>query len=495
LLAVAAVVVAGVVATGATGVLQAGTSRGVDAIRGVPASAPTPPHHPAAKTSKTPSVSAVGPSAANPPTSHKAPEPRKTPKSRKSQQFPEATLPGHSAVSPKPADAKKVRKRIRRAHKPKHAGHSGMQVLDAATGKALYEHRAGKPMTPASTSKLLTTSAALHLLGPQHRFRTLVVAGKSSQIILVGGGDPYLASKKHKKEPHRGSLQQLAAATAKRLRSKHVTKVRLGYDTSLFSGPRWNPHWNPGYHNQVSPISALWADEGRVGASPGPREHHPAKSAARIFAHQLKKHKIKTTSIAKAHADRGRKPIASVKSLPLSTIVERLLRVSDNDAAEVVARQVAIADHEPATFTGAVSAIKHTLKKIGIWRFSAKIYDGSGLSHHDRVPPAMFAAILHRAITDQQAHWGPLLAGLPVAGKKGSLAHKYNRSHTKSARGLVHAKTGTLHGVHSLAGYVHTRDGELLIFVLMADHSKQDYTTPIWLRRISARIAACGCRR
>ncbi len=371
-----------------------------------------------------------------------------------------------------------------------------MEVLDAATGKTLYQRGAGKPMTPASTNKLLTTSAALQVLGGQHRFRTQVVAGKSGQVILVGGGDPYLTSKKHKKEPHRGSLQQLAAATAKKLRANHVKKVHLGYDASLFSGPRWNPHWPAGYHSQVSPISALWADEGRIGSgSPGPREHNPAKSAAKFFARQLRKHGIRTTAIARAHAGHGRKRIASVKSLPLKVIIERLLRVSDNDAAEVIARQVAIADHKPASFTGAVAAIKHTLNKVGMWRSGAKIYDGSGLSRDDRVPPTMFAAILHRAITDQQSDWEPLLAGLPVAGKKGSLAHKYNRSHTKSARGLVHAKTGTLHGVHSLAGYVHTRDGELLIFVLMADHSKQDYTTPIWLRRVSARIAACGCRR
>lgn len=482
LIGVAAVAVVGLIVTGATGVLQAGAKLGVSAIQGTKGSTPSPSKGP--RTSRGAAERTPSPT----PTRSSTPKPKS------------ALAPVLPSASSKPIDAKKLKARIAGVHKPKHAGTIGAAVLDPSTGKTLYRKRAGKPMTPASTNKLLTSASALQRLGGQHRFQTKVVSDKSGQITLVGGGDPYLASKTHKKDPSRASLQELADATAQKLRAKKTKKVRLGYDASLFRGSGWNSHWHPSYHNQVSPITALWADEGRVsGESPGPRQHHPAKSAARTFAKYLKKQGVKTKAIGKTHPHHGKnkskrqaQPVASVSSLPLTVIVERLLRASDNDAAEVIARQVAIADGKKASFGGGVSAIKHTLKKTGVWRSGTRMYDGSGLSRDDRVPPAMLAKIVHRAAGGHR-HWGPLLAGLPVAGVEGSLGRQYTSSHARAGRGLVHAKTGTLRGVHSLAGYAYTRDGELVVFTLMANHSKQDFTTPIWLRRLTAAIASCGC--
>ncbi len=62
---------------------------------------------------------------------------------------------------------------------------------------------------PASTLKLLTTTAALEALGPDRTFATRVVGGR--QLTLVGGGDPFLAGKQPTTGPRRGdaSLQTL----------------------------------------------------------------------------------------------------------------------------------------------------------------------------------------------------------------------------------------------------------------------------------------------
>ena len=67
---------------------------------------------------------------------------------------------------------------------------------------------------PASTLKLLTTTAALEALGPDHTFATRVVADGRRSLTLVGGGDPFLAGKRPTTGPSRGdaSLQTLAAA-------------------------------------------------------------------------------------------------------------------------------------------------------------------------------------------------------------------------------------------------------------------------------------------
>lgn len=67
----------------------------------------------------------------------------------------------------------------------------GASVVDTATGRVLFESGSGEAMTPASTVKIATASAALAALGPEHRIRTTVTPGAGpGDIVLVGGGDP-----------------------------------------------------------------------------------------------------------------------------------------------------------------------------------------------------------------------------------------------------------------------------------------------------------------
>jgi D-alanyl-D-alanine carboxypeptidase/D-alanyl-D-alanine-endopeptidase (penicillin-binding protein 4) len=157
-------------------------------------------------------------------------------------------------------------------------------VMDLADGTVV--HRAGpRRVVPASTMKLLTATAALEHLGGEHRFRTTVVTGAGRRdIVLVGGGDPFLARRPVTDDdtyPARADVTTLARSTARSLHDLGRTKVRLGYDATLFSGPAVSPHWPGSYvpENVVSPISALWVDEGR---RPGSyvRSDDPAAAAA-----------------------------------------------------------------------------------------------------------------------------------------------------------------------------------------------------------------------
>ena len=116
------------------------------------------------------------------------------------------------------------------------------EVADLTSGKVLYAHRAGTPSIPASTTKLLTSTAALSRLGPDHTFSTRVVRGAGSRIVLVGGGDPYLArAAAPRGAAPRASLAELADDTAAALRRSRVTRVSLGYDDTLFTGPAGTP--------------------------------------------------------------------------------------------------------------------------------------------------------------------------------------------------------------------------------------------------------------
>ncbi len=357
---------------------------------------------------------------------------------------------------------------------------------------------------PASTMKLLTTTAALEALGPQHRFTTKVVTGAGPRdIVLVGGGDPLLepgpASQPSTAYPARADLQTLAAAAARSLKDIGRTTVRLRYDASLFTGPAVNRHWPKSYirDNVVSPISALWVNEGRTQgtAEQAPRSAHPASFAARLFATDLAQHGIKVLG----HPRAGTAPakpdtLGSVQSAPLAQIVEHILEVSDNEGAEVLARQVAIAEGMPATFAGGARAVRHVLSGLGIDTSADTTYDGSGLSRQDRVTPASLLAVLDADAQPGHGQLRPLITSLPVAGFTGTLAYRFQDA-PRAGLGVVRAKTGTLTGVSGLAGVVTTRDGAVLDFVAIANRYKPNDT--MWVRdrldQIGAALASCAC--
>ena len=72
-------------------------------------------------------------------------------------------------------------------------------------------------------------------------------------------------------------------------------------------------------------------------------------------------------------------------SLPVADIVEQVLQVSDNEGAEVLARQTGIAVNGQGSFNGGAAAVRQVLTGLGIDLPDAKIYDGSGLSRDDRL--------------------------------------------------------------------------------------------------------------
>lgn len=376
-------------------------------------------------------------------------------------------------------------------------GTFGGTVIDLGTGAVLYGNRARRPYIPASTVKLLTSAAALSVLGPEHRFTTTTVAGGKGKIVLVGGGDPYLASKPSASSyPTRASLVDLAQRTAATLQRSKQRTVALGYDASLFSGPTWHSNWPGGYADQVTPVSALWVDEGRVrGVSPGPRVSEPAKNAADAFARALKAQGITVTSVTPAKAATGARVLGAVKSMPLERIVEQLLLASDNDAAEVVFRHTALGAQRPGSFAEARLVVQARLRALGVWIDGTAIPDGSGLSRETRVSADTLARVLRLAAEETHPELRAVITGLPVAGVEGTLQTRFFDGASVAGRGLVRGKTGTLSKVHALAGLVRTRDGSVLIYAFLVNDAENEYAARVWLDRVSTALSACGCRK
>jgi serine-type D-Ala-D-Ala carboxypeptidase/endopeptidase (penicillin-binding protein 4) len=235
-------------------------------------------------------------------------------------------------------------------------------------------------------------------------------------------------------------------------------------------------------------------DEGRVnGYSPGPRVSDPPATAGRAFAAALKKQGITVTKTAMEKAPGNAAAVASVESLPVEQIVEQLLMVSDNDAAEVMFRQAALAAGEPASFDGGRRAVHDRLQELAVLDSSVKIVDGSGLSRDTRVPADSMAKALRLAMERKHPELRAVATGLPVAGVEGSLRRRYFEDGATVGRGLVRGKTGTLRKVHSLAGFVRAPDGSMLVYAFLVNNPKNEYEAIVWLDKVSAALARCGC--
>ena len=340
---------------------------------------------------------------------------------------------------------------------------------------------------PASTTKLLTGYAALTTLDPQERFRTTTVLD-GDRLVLVGGGDPYLmATPADRGFAARADLATLADRTAQALVAQGVTQVSLDYDDTLFTGPADNPTWEPTYaaQNQVSPITALWVDRGRVDER---RVEDPSGSAAAIFAAQLTERGIAVSAVRPGRAPVGADPVAEVVGPTVAQAVERMAVTSDNGAAEVLARQVALGAGAEPSFEGATSSVVAALDAGGFDTSGLVLRDGSGLSRQNRIAPSTLTSVVAAA---QLA--APQLTGdLPVAGFTGTLVERFVGV---AGRGLARVKTGALNQVHSLAGTVTTADGVVLTVAVMVDQA--DVTRALDARAavdaVVASLATCRC--
>ncbi|MEM7495562.1 MAG: D-alanyl-D-alanine carboxypeptidase/D-alanyl-D-alanine-endopeptidase [Myxococcota bacterium] len=154
--------------------------------------------------------------------------------------------------------------------------HVGIHVMSLPSGKPVYSRNAARLFTPASTLKVITAAAALHYLGPSHRFVTKLLTdakrprrGRLNMLYLVGGGDPTLGH---------GDLADLAD----RLKQLGVRTIRgdIVVDDSLFDNVLWGKGWmwddRPLAYS--APIEAASCDSNRllVRLTPGDRVGDPA---------------------------------------------------------------------------------------------------------------------------------------------------------------------------------------------------------------------------
>lgn len=418
---------------------------------------------------------------------------------------PEATLPAAAepVLRPLPADAPRpteegVAAALDPLVDPTSLGEFSGVVLDPADATVLWADQPDRALAPGSTVKLLTAAAALLTLNPTDGLVTRAVAGdEPGTVVLVGGGDPTLTALPPEQDGVYPAPTRLAAL-AEQVRAAAPGPIeRVVVDTSRYGDDPLAAGWEPGDvpGGFVAPIGSLMVDGGRVdpGEQDGARVEEPALAAGRAFADLLGS----DAQVLDGVAGRDAAPLGSVASGPVSSLVEHMVRSSDNVLAEVLAREVALARGAPPTFAAATREVLATLEQAGLDPSGTELLDGSGLSREQRVPVRLVGEVLAVAASPADGAPQPLrpiVAGLPVAGGVGTLVDRFgDDGGTADGRGTVRAKTGTLTGVSSLAGVVTDADGRLLVFALASNGTSPVAARPE-LDAIAAALSRCGCR-
>lgn len=351
------------------------------------------------------------------------------------------------------------------------AGPLAVAVVDAA-GAPVFESRADEAFLPASTLKLVVAAGALAVLGPEHRFPTVVRASApvdaegtvAGDLVLVGGGDPVLASPTFANEVEPDRPHTPLAWLADQIRDGGVRRVTgqvLGDGTALPGDPLPRG-WSPAYLTELDGVrtSGLTVDAGRdLGIEDGRVIGRASADPAQTAAHQLQVllaergvvvegGNAATTTPPAAAAE-----LARVESPPLRDLLRTMVQQSDNQIADQVFRAVGAASGD-GSWTGAATATQSALGVLGLDWSDAFLADGSGLSRDDRLSAGFLArldATMHRSSLAEE--WQGLMA---VAGRSGTLRQRLVGT---VAEGRLRGKTGSLSDARSLVGTVVGPDG------------------------------------
>ena len=312
----------------------------------------------------------------------------------------------------------------------------GIMVYDLTADSTLYTYNHRHTLRPASNMKLVTAIAALDLLGGSYRFRT-AIGSTEGTLYCVGGMDPRFDA-----DDLNIFVEQIKSLGIDTIRGRIIADKSMKDEDLLGWGWCWDDD-NP----VLSPLLYSRKD-----------------NFTEAFTAALRKAGI----FVDVTLGEGKMPSnASILCASYHTIDQILLPMmkdSDNLYAESMFYQIgAAAGGRPATQKKARAAIQKLIARLGLNPDNYIIADGSGLSLYNYLSPELEVALLRYA-WNNEAIRPHLYFSLPIAGQDGTLA---KRMRNTAADGNVRAKTGTLKGVTTLAGYCTAPNGHKLCFSIM----------------------------
>jgi len=407
----------------------------------------------------------------------------------------------------------------------------GIRVIEADTGRVVFNHNAELPLKPASNMKVMTSAAVLSLLRPEYVFTTGFYAASRpvngvvrGDLFIKGSGSPQLV----------GEQWWLMA---RELRARGITRVEgdLVGDDGYFDDKDRPDGW-PGAGEDAfynAPISALAADfsavtivvrpagegvspevfltpfssffkvvnravtrggnsnlrvgrqfdgeqnsiivEGNISAKSAPSVSYRCVEQPTMYALSAFKEAAAKEGIAIAGVmRRGALPAGAWKvyeheSLPLAELVRTMNKMSNNYMAESFLKTLGSeTSGVPGTSEKGAAAVRSFLEGLGVDTHGLIIRDGSGLSHENRLTAASLSAVLVGMYRDFESY-PEFMASLPIGGVDGTLDRRMVGG---PAQRRIRAKTGHLNGVSSLSGYAFTHQGKVLAFAILVNEQR-----------------------
>jgi D-alanyl-D-alanine carboxypeptidase/D-alanyl-D-alanine-endopeptidase (penicillin-binding protein 4) len=413
-----------------------------------------------------------------------------------------------------------IRAALRQAHIP--GDHIGLVVQSLDRNKAAASFNASVAFNPASVMKVVTTLAALDSFGPAHTFKTHVLVDGTvtdgtlnGNLILKGSGDPAL------------NLEHFQTLLHE-IREKGIRKINgdVIFDNSLFAIDATDPgsfdgeplkpynaepaallvnynvlplrlmpekngieaHFDPPALPVVNGIRVGneagcvdWQD-GLTFSRDGDRLNltgqfqtacgdrilwlnlmQPAATAAALFsADWAVQGGVLTGQVRQGETPASATPLLDFDSPPLSEIVRGTNKFSNNVMAKMLFLDLGAARFgAPATWDKGQRAIREWLSEKDLDMPELVLENGSGLSRTERISAASMARLLVWA--SRQPLYYEFAASLPALGLEGTQRHRLKDS---PLAGRAWLKSGSLDGVHNLAGYVLDADGRRKAVVL-----------------------------
>ena len=404
--------------------------------------------------------------------------------------------------------------------------HWGILVQNQSSPQTLYSRNASKYFTPASVTKLMTTAAALQTFGPNYRIRTSAYSDANGVVRVVGRGDPSL-----KTEQLTSLAKQLRQKGVRRINRLIAND---SYFKGEAVEPSWM--WEDIQFYYGAPVNSLMLNENaavirlfpqRVGqplrlkwdnpvdasgwkvvnqtvtSGKGTKKYisvkrdlrgqtlylkgqlaqnsnpditaiavfDPVQNFLQHFRQSLRKEGISVTGIYRETTNKRGREIAAVQSPPLSELIKETNINSNNLYAEALLKALAVkkpAPNNQTTVSAALEVMKSNLAAIGVDPTTYRLVDGSGLSRKDLISPQALVQTLQGMA--KSPHASAFRASLPVAGKNGTLKYRFRN---EVPQGAVQAKTGTMTGVVSLAGYVSAPNYGPVVFSIMVNQTEQ----------------------
>ena len=340
---------------------------------------------------------------------------------------------------------------------------SALVLVVDEKGNELIAQNVDKPFVPASVTKLVTAWLALEVLGPDYRFETKFYLDKNRVLYVRGGGDPFLISEE---------LAPLATELVAAIGKEPITGIVLDasyypsdlripgiedtneFDNALNSALAVNFNTIAAVRkgNKVSaaepqtPITPLAISQfqargpqgrGRISLAQDPAlslQYAGELIAAFITrAGGSVKGKITTGTVPQ-----GLEPVYVHKSRPLSQILVALLIASNNYIANQVFLEIGGTLGGPVSLEKSLKVANYMLAANGL-ADAIHLEEGSGISRNGHFTARGLAKVLE------------------LFAPHADLLHGHDGGMDK---------TGTMSGVHTLAGYANTKSHGRVRFVI-----------------------------